>query len=93
MKHIKKGLVALRLNLTPEQEKLSKEILARDGQTPEEAFMSFIYLKNEDNNRTHYSRLMQNSHVQKVYADVNENGVLIIPEDAPEHVKDWIRNG
>lgn len=83
----------MELNLTPEQEKLAKETLAKDGQTPEEAFMSFIYLKSEDNKRTQYSRMMENPHVQKIHADVDENGTLVIPENAPEHVKDWVQHG
>ncbi|MBO1306682.1 hypothetical protein JZO70_10945 [Enterococcus sp. 669A] len=84
--------MTVHLHLTPEEEKLVKETLAKDGQTPEEAFMSFIYLKLETEKNPHIS-MMENPNVQKVIADVDENGTLVIPEDAPEHMKDWIRHG
>lgn len=82
----------MNLNLTPEEEKLAKEILAKDGQTPEEAFMSLIYLKIEKESPSKYPE-MKNQHVQMVIADVDEEGTLVIPTDAPEHMKDWIRHG
>lgn len=93
MEYIEKRLIALtlQLNLTPEQEKLAKETLAKNGQTPEEAFMSFIYLKNEDNKRIRYSRMMENPYIQRIHADVDENGFFVILKDTPEHVKDWVR--
>ncbi len=83
----------MQLNLTPEEEKLAKEILAKDGQTPEEAFMTFIYLKNEDHKKYQQPKLMENPHVQKIIADVDEDGTLVLPQDAPEHIKDWILHG
>lgn len=84
--------MTVHLHLTPEEEKLAKETLAKDGQTPEEAFMSFIYLKLENEKNSHIP-MMENPNVQKVIADVDENGTLVIPENAPEHMKDWIRHG
>ena len=73
------------LHLTAEE-----ETLAKDGQTPEEAFMSPIYLKMDKEVSSKYPE-MKNSNVQRVVADVDENGTLVIPADAPEYMKDWIR--
>ncbi|EOH94755.1 hypothetical protein [Enterococcus pallens] len=84
--------MTMQLNLTPEEEKLAKETLAKDGQTPEEAFMSLIYLRLEKEMSSKYPE-MKNPNVQTILADVDDDGTLVIPEDAPEHMKDWIRHG
>ena len=85
-------ILDLHLNLTPEEIHLVNGALAKDGQTLEEAFMSFIRLKLESAKKSKYPK-MENQHVQKIIADVDENGTLVIPDSAPDHVKDWIRNG
>lgn len=43
--------------------------------------------------KDNYPKLIENSHVKKIYADVDAKGTLIIPDEAPEHVKDWVRHG
>jgi len=82
----------LELDLTSEEIHLINGVLAKDGETLEEAFMSFIRLKIASSEQSKYPK-MENSHVQKIIADVDETGSLVIPDTAPDHVKDWVRNG
>jgi len=82
----------LELNLSPEEINIVNGVLAQDGETLEEAFMSFIQLKIESSKRSKYPKMV-NQNVQKILADVDETGAIIIPETAPDHVKDWVRNG
>lgn len=57
--------------------------------TPEDGKLIKKVLTKKDK----YPKLMKNSHVEKIYADVDAKGTLLIPDDAPEHVKDWVRHG
>jgi len=82
------SVLNLELNLTPDEIHLINSVLSEDGQTLEEAFMSFIQQKTETVKMSRHPK-MENSHVQKNIADVDETGAVVIPEIAQDHVKDW----
>lgn len=84
--------MTIKLNLTPEQEKLVEAALIVNEQTLEEFFMSAVSVMGDRKN----SKL---PHIVKPAKDaftkvsVNEDGAIIIPKDAPQELKDWVEHG
>lgn len=80
--------MTMQLNLTPEEEKLVKEALAQENQTPEEAFMSFIYLKLSKIKSDDYPEFPDLDEENTTHMVADEEGVFIVPEDASGHMKE-----
>lgn len=84
--------MTIKLNLTPEQEKLVEEALIVNGQTLEEFFMSAVYImKNKKDSKL--PKIVKPPKDAFVKVSVNEDGAIVIPEDAPQELKDWVTHG
>lgn len=81
----------MRLNLTPEQEKLAKEAMSKDVQTAEEIFMNSVYLilsRNQEDDYPEFPDLGDKS--EWLQMKVDKNGTFVFPENTPEHVKELL---
>ena len=78
--------------MTTEEERaqnIQKDTLTKIKMPNEDAFVDVTV----DLEEKSANLLMRNPNVQTVIADVDEDGTLVIPEDAPDGLKDWVRNG
>lgn len=82
----------MQLNLTPEQEKLAKEVLTKDGQSLEVAFMGLIYRKKDKKETKKFPELVRQK-TKPIRFSKNDNGTFVVTKEAPESVKDWAKNG
>lgn len=87
-KYIEKELIVLtmKLDLTPEQEKLVEEALIVNDQTLEELLMSAVYTMN-NNKGSKLPKIVRSSGDIFVRVSVNEGGAIVIPEDAPQGIE------
>lgn len=84
-------MTTINLDLTPEEEKKAKKIFAKDGQTLEDAILSFVYLSIENGESLEFHKMAKPKN--KIKLESNGKGGLIVPKDAPEDFNKWVRNG
>ncbi len=90
MKYIEKGLIALDIRLPEKESQQAEKLFADYGLTVEQAVELFIAQSLENGTLPFIPKIKPKN---KIVLKSNGKGGIVVPDDAPEDFKDWVRNG
>lgn len=86
-------MATIQITLSDEEKRQVDELFKKLGMTTSGAIKVFLSQSIQNQGLPFTPHVRDHSHQQAIYPVIGKDGQLIIPNDAPEEVKDWVNNG
>lgn len=86
-------MATIQITLSDEEKRQVDQLFKQLGMTTSGAIKVFLSQSIQNQGLPFTPQIRSHSRQQAIYPAIGKDGQLIIPSDAPEEVKDWVKNG